>query len=120
MAEYLYQGVDRSGKKVSGKLDVPSEGDLRMALRSQGIRPTSISKPGVLNSDLGTLIKGQVRNVPIEQLVTFTRQLQVLIGSGIPLVQGLEILTDQSAVGNLKTILTEIKNKVSQGSYLWE
>lgn len=119
MPEYQYQGVDKTGKRVSGKVDAPNEGELRMTLRGLGIRPTSISKVGALNADLSTLLKGAV-HVPIEQLVTFTRQLQVLIGSGIPLVQGLEILTDQSSSVSLKNILSAVREKVSQGTYLWE
>jgi type IV pilus assembly protein PilC len=119
MAEFQYQGVNKEGKKVSGKLDVPSEGELRMALRAQGIRPTQIQKMGVMNSDISSLL-GKATSVPLEAVVTFTRQLQVLIGSGIPLVQGLEILTEQSAHAALKTIIQTVKDKVSQGSYLWE
>lgn len=122
MPEFQYQGVGKDGKKVSGKLEAQNEGDLRMMLRGQGIRPTSITKPGVLNQDLGAMFRGKIRSVPIEQLVTFTRQLQVLIGSGVPLIQGMEILTDPTSGGHagLISILTVIKEKVSQGSYFWE
>jgi type IV pilus assembly protein PilC len=120
MAEYLYQGVDRSGKKVNGKLDAPNEGELRMALRGQGIRPTNISKVGALNSNISTLLRGAIREVPLSELVTFTRQLQVLIGSGIPLVQGLEILTEQAGASTLRTIVLAVKERISQGAYLWE
>jgi type IV pilus assembly protein PilC len=120
MAEFAYQGVDRAGKKVSGKLEAASEGDLRMALRAQGVRPTRISRGG------GGIVAKAARSgttsggVPIDVLVTFTRQLQVLIGSGIPLVQGLEILIDQANNARMKAIITEIRDKVSSGSYLWQ
>jgi type IV pilus assembly protein PilC len=120
MAEFTYTGIDKTGKKVSGKFEAPHEGDLRMQLRQQGIRPTSISKAGSLNANISTLLGGGVRNVSLEALVTFTRQLQVLIGSGIPIVQGLEILTDQASSGTLKNIIMAVKEKISQGSYLWE
>lgn len=121
MAEYNYQGVDRTGKKVSGKLDAQNEGDLRMALRAQGVRPTSISKSGSIGiKALGPVVKGKGTRISITALVVFTRQLQVLIGSGIPLVQGLEILTEQAATAVFKGVISNIKDKVSQGSYLWE
>ena len=119
MAEFQYQGVDRAGKKVTGKLDAPSEGDLRMILRSQGVRPVRIGKVGVLNQDLGKLITGSATRVPMAQLVTFTRQLHVLISSGVPLVQALEVLIEQSGPA-LKNIVSVIKDKVSGGTYLWE
>lgn len=120
MAEFDYQGVNKAGKRVKGKIDAPNEGELRMILRSQGIRPLRISKAGVFNSDIATLLGGGLRNVPVEEVVTFTRQLQVLIASGIPLVQGLEILQGQLGASALKTIVLAVKEKISQGSYLWE
>lgn len=119
MADFQYQGVDRSGKKVSGNLSANSEGDLRMLLRNQGIRPTKITKAGALSKDLGSLVKG-VGSVPSDALVGFTRQLQILISSGIPLVQALDVLSEQAVNPNLKTIIGVVREKVSQGTYLWE
>lgn len=119
MPEFKFQGIDKAGKKVSGQIDVPHEGDLRMHLREQGIRPIKISKAGASTTVAGLFGQG-VLKVPIEALVIFTRQLQVLIGSGIPLVQGLEILLDQSSNVSLKIIIEAVREKISQGSYLWE
>lgn len=121
MPEYVYQGVDRSGKKISGKMDVPGEGDLRMALREMGIRPTRIQKSSTsLNSNFLNIFKGGLRNVPIEVLVIFTRQLQLLIGSGIPIVQGLEILSGQTEHSTMRSIIMALQEKIAQGSYMWE
>ena len=83
MPQFVYQGVDKAGKKVSGSIDAASEGEIRMTLRSQGIRPTKLGKAGALNSDIGQMIKGN-DTVGLDVLVVFTRQLQVLISSGIP------------------------------------
>lgn len=120
MPEFQYVGVDKAGKKAQGKLDAPSEGDLRMILRGQGIRPVRVSKVSAMNADLGKLLTGKDGSVPLGALVTFTRQLQVLISSGIPIVQGLEILCDQTTDKQLKSILFAVKEKVSSGSYFWE
>ncbi len=119
MPEFQYQGVDRAGKRVSGKLNSPSEGDLRMTLRGQGVRPVRISKVGALNVDLGQMLKA-TGGVSLASLLSFTRQLQVLLSSGIPVVQGLEVLADQSQERSLRSALQAIKERVSSGSYLWE
>ena len=120
MVEYEYLAVGKDGKKVKGKVDAPNEGELRMILRAQGIRPTRISKVNLVNMDLGRFLKGGIRSVPTEVLVTFTRQLQVLIGAGIPLVQGLDILGEQSTDTTMKDIIAAVRERVSQGGYLWE
>jgi type IV pilus assembly protein PilC len=120
MSQFQYQGVDKEGKKVSGTMEIGSEGDLRMALRSQGIRPVKIAKAGVMNADLGTILKGGGGTVPLEVTVTFTRQLQVLISSGVPIVQALEVLLEQTENKTLKGIINVLKEKVASGSYFWE
>ncbi|MCM0605134.1 MAG: type II secretion system F family protein [Xanthomonadaceae bacterium] len=117
--EFIYEGIDKAGKKIDGKIDAPTDGDARVALRQQGIRPTKLLKANALNMDLGTLFGGG-GTVTTENLVTMTRQLHVLITSGIPLVQGLEILADQSPKGTLKNILITVKEKVSGGMFFWE
>ncbi|MBI3534477.1 MAG: type II secretion system F family protein [Deltaproteobacteria bacterium] len=120
MPEFEYVGIDKSGKKTTGKFDAPSEGDLRVYLRSKGIRPMRIKKINAFKQDLGKIFRSSGRTMSLETLVSVTRQLHALITSGIPLVQGLEFLAEQAATTNIKTIITVMKEKVSQGSYLWE
>jgi type IV pilus assembly protein PilC len=121
MAEYLYQGVDKAGKKVQGKIDVPNENDLRMLLRGQGVRPTKITKVGALNADIGSLLRGgKASKVRTADLALFTRQLETLLGSGIPLVQALDVLEDQTVNPGLRRIISTSKSNVSQGAFLWE
>jgi len=119
MSEFVYSGVDKAGKKVNGKLDAPTEGDLRMTLRTMGVRPTKISKANALNQDLGNMFKS-ARGMSSEQLVAFTRQLQVLMSSGVPVVQALEVLSEQADVGAARDMVNAIREKVTGGSYLWE
>jgi type IV pilus assembly protein PilC len=119
MPEFQYQGVDRTGKKVTGVIQAQHEGELRVLLRSQGIRPTRVASVSLVHQDLGKLLSFGSQRVSSEKLVYFTRQLQVLIGSGIPIVQALDILHDQTSEP-LKSICKGIKSRVSEGSYLWE
>ncbi len=119
MAEYKYEGVDRTGKSVSGMLNAASEGDLRILLRKQGVRPTKIIREGAGAFNLGMLFNAGA-GMTFSELLIFSRQLQVLIGSGIPLVQALDVLGDQGSSRGYRTVCSKIKSKVSEGSYLWE
>lgn len=119
MAEFLYKGVDKKGKPTEGKLDAPSEGDVRMLLRNMGIRPTRITKPSMINSDIGSLLGGG-GTIKLDVLIQFTRQLQVMIGSGVPLVQSLTILGEQQDDKTLQQALKVIEEKVSSGTFFWE
>jgi type IV pilus assembly protein PilC len=125
MAEFIYRGVDRAGKKVDGKLDVASEGEVRMALRGLGVRPVSIKRSGTGGggSTHSFMMKGGKASnltVPIAVAVLFTRQLQLLISSGIPLVQAFEMLSDQTTHAGMRNAIIDIRERVSGGSYLWE
>ncbi len=121
MPEFNYVGIDRQGKKTTGKAEASNEGELRMLLRGQGIRPTRVSKAGVFDTDLGSLFTGgKIGKIPNDHLAVFTRQLHVLISSGIPLVQALEILGEQSSEPNLKRLIPIVKEQVSGGAFFWE
>ncbi|MDR3608034.1 MAG: type II secretion system F family protein [Oligoflexia bacterium] len=124
MADFTYRGVDRAGKKVEGKLDVSSEGELRMTLRGMGIRPVMIRRIGAMAGGGATASKkkgvGSKLSVPVKVSILFTRQLQLLISSGIPLVQALEMLTDQTTHVGMRAAISEIRERVSGGAYLWE
>jgi len=119
MAEFQYTGVDRSGAKVQGKLEAPNEGEARVILRGMGVRPTSLKKPSVLNQDIGSMM-GLQPTVKLQDLVVFIRQLQALISSGVPLVQSLDILGQQSIAAPLKSAVNTIKDRVSSGTFFWE
>lgn len=124
MSEWDYTGVNRSGQRVTGSVEASTEGELRMILRGQGVRPTRIGKKGALNSDIGALLRGffgsGMPRVSSASLANFTRQMQVLVSSGIPLVQAIEILADQTPDPGLRSIGLACKERVSQGSFLWE
>lgn len=123
MAEFFYVAADRSGKKIEGKAEAANEGELRMTLRGQGLRPISITKPGLAQADLGSMVRGLLGTsgtVKTDRLMNFIRQLQVMINSGVPLVQAIELFYEQESDPTLKGILAASKEKINSGSFLWE
>ena len=123
MAEFMFVAADRAGKKTEGKMEANNEGELRMALRNQGLRPIKISRANLAQVDIGTYLTdlfGGGGTVPTEKLMNFIRQLQTMLASGVPLVQALELFYDQESDPMLKRILGVSKDKISSGSFLWE
>ncbi|MBI3542295.1 MAG: type II secretion system F family protein [Deltaproteobacteria bacterium] len=117
MPQFSYVAVNKVGERVKGTVDAPNEGEVRVVLRAQGLRPVRINKPGALDFDLGSLTAGSVSD---DDVLLFTRQLSILISSGIPLVQGLEIIAGQIESIGMKRIVLSIKEKISGGTFLWE
>lgn len=114
MALYRYNAKDRSGKNVTGVSEVPDEKTLIQILRRQELVILSIKpekKREALN--FGSKFK---KKIPIGELVLFARQLATLIESGVPLVQGLEIMSEQAEKKEFKEIMLTVKKDVSTGS----
>ncbi|HOJ71409.1 MAG TPA: type II secretion system F family protein [Syntrophorhabdaceae bacterium] len=112
MPVYEWEGKTLKGETRKGTLKVDSEATLRANLRKDGI----------------ILLKAKAQKVPSKEkynpkkkikpmsVVIFTRQLSTMITSGLPLVQSLDILSNQMEDKDLKGIVREIKEKIETGS----
>jgi len=113
MALYFYHAFSKEGKKVSGFIDAPSLAQVKQQLSSQGMYPISItlSSQEQKQSWWRRLFGWRV---PVKQKILFTRQLAVLLRSGVPLLQSLELLSDY-VEGRLRTIVIAIKDEIKEG-----
>ena len=113
MPQFEWQGKTARGESRSGTLKADSEAILRATLRRDGIIITKVvEKKG------GEKVEKYNANKKIKPLavVLFTRQLATMITSGLPLVQSLDILSNQIEDKNLRGIVREIKAKIEGGS----
>lgn len=117
MALYFYQALSKDGKKVSGYVDASSTQTVREQLVSIGLFPTYIE----LSSGIHTPWYKRIfqRGVSLKDKIFFTKQLAVLLKSGIPLVQALELLTEQTS-GGLQKIVIELRDNIKEGKSLAE
>jgi general secretion pathway protein F len=117
---YAYKGVTREGKAAKGFLDADTQRIARSRLRRDGIVLTEISEQSSTTSVEATSgrsfeLRSFQRIAPLD-LALVTRQAATLIGSGIPLVQGLAALTEQAEAPKLKSVLGQVRDQVNQGA----
>jgi type IV pilus assembly protein PilC len=117
MPIFKYEGQKRNGEKIKGTVDLPNEGEVRIFLRQQGIRPSKIETESILNKDINLFGSGGVKDTEISVM---TRQLSTMIGSGVPLLQAFDILSQGEKNPALKKALINIQETISGGSPLWE
>lgn len=119
MALYFYQAFSRDGKKVSGTLDAPTELAVRDAIQKMGLYPIKIesAREGVGGTWLQRVGQFFARSVSLKDKILFTKQLAVLLKSGVPLLQALELLIEQFE-GRLRSILIDIKDGIKEGQSL--
>ena len=108
---FTWEGKDRKGTRVSGRSLAVNENALRADLRRQGISPLKVRKQG------GSGRKG--KPTP-EDIAVFSRQLATMLQSGIPLVQGLEIIGAGHDKPAVQRLVLDIKSSVEAGSTLHE
>ena len=114
MPVFTYKGKTLAGTLVSGELKTKNRAELERTLRSKKILVTSVStKPSQINLRIGTGIK----KVHISR---FTRQFATMIGAGLPMVQCLEILSQQMEAAELRRVIGEVKESVQAGTTLAE
>lgn len=114
MALYSYQAFSKAGARVSGTLDAVSTGAAREQLSKMGLFPIKIT---LATQEGGGFLSFFQRGVSIKDKILFTRQLAILLRSGIPLLQALELLVDQFS-GRLHRILVEVKDGIKEGQSL--
>ncbi len=120
MAVFQWQGIDASGKDVKGIRDADNPRLLRTLLRKEGILATAIEEEAAARTrtrreiDFGAFFQ----RVSVEDVALLTRQLATLLRSGVPLVEALSAIIEQYEQPKLRAALTQIRDKVNEGTSL--
>jgi type II secretory pathway component PulF len=119
MALYMYQAFSRDGKQVTGTLDAGSVQGVKEQLVRTGLLPIKIELVSAKTSTGGL---GFFKNlfgprVTLKDKIFFTKQLAVLLKAGVPLLDALELLIEQTEKG-LRTIIISLKDNVKEGRSL--
>jgi len=109
---FEYKGKTLAGAAVSGELKAKSKAELQRILRSNKILVTSINSR---SSQINLRLRRRIKKIHISR---FTRQFATMIGAGLPMVQCLEILSQQSESPELREIIDKVKQSVQSGSTL--
>jgi type II secretory pathway component PulF len=117
MPLYKYESYNRRGKKVTGTIDATSSQTAITLLRGQGLMPITVVETSQATSGKSGFARFFQKKVDIRTKIIFTKQFAVLLKSGVPLLQALELLTEQFE-GEFKHILTDIKDGVKAGESL--
>jgi general secretion pathway protein F len=123
MPVYEYRALDPSGRKASGVLDAESPASAAQRLRNSGLFPSEIRETSSgKGSGVGvSMHPGRLfSRVKASELAAATRQLSILIGSGVPLVGCLEVLVSQNPNHELKRVISQVKDRINEGGTLAE
>jgi len=114
MPKYQWKGKNRYGDIVEGTRIARTVDELSATLQREQITVIDISRRKA-EFRIPFL---QTQKVKLKELAVYSRQLSVLIDAELPLIQGLNILAEQTKNKYFKQVIKEIREDVEAGSSL--
>jgi general secretion pathway protein F len=111
MPIFRYSGFKSDGVNVSGAVEASGLSDAAAKIREEGIFPGEITEPLIRRR------KRMFRRTDETFLPNMTRQLSILLSSGVPLIDALQSLSAENR-GFYRDMLITIKEHVSGGAGL--
>ena len=108
---FSWEGKDSKGQKVKGESTGANIALVKASLRRQGIIPNKVRKKSKPLFAVGKSIKAG-------DIAIFSRQLATMMASGVPLVQGFEIIGRGHDNPRMQDLLITVKNDIEGGSNL--
>jgi len=114
MPVFNWKGTNRYGDEVNGERVAASAEELTRILQREQIKVASVAptKSGFRIPFL------KFERVKKKELAIFSRQMSVLIDAELPLIQGLNILAEQTRNAYFKRVIVEVRTDVEAGSSL--
>jgi type IV pilus assembly protein PilC len=107
---FLWEGMDKRGKKVKGQMLAGGLAMVNSQLRKQGITVIKVKKQSTLFNT--------AKRITEKDVTLFTRQLATMMKAGVPLLQSFEIVARGHSNPSMQRLLLEIKADIEKGSSL--
>jgi type IV pilus assembly protein PilC len=119
MADFKYTARDGSGKKVEGTIQSKTQDDAVNEIKKKGLSVMTIDAKAAASAGLfASLSKVSAKSarVSLNDILLFTRQLATMISAGIPLLECIEILSEQTDNQGFRAVLMEVVGDVRGGT----
>jgi type IV pilus assembly protein PilC len=113
-SDFIWEGMDKSRKKINGVIPARSEMVARTELRRQGYHVTKIKKKPK------PLFSPRIRAITPGDIAIFSRQLSTMLKAGVPLVQAFDIVGKGHDNPSMQVMLLSVKADVEGGDTLAE
>lgn len=111
---FVWEGTDKRGIKMKGEQPAKNANLLRAELRRQGIMPSVVKpKPKPLFGSAGS-------PVGAKDIAFFSRQMAIMMKSGVPIVSSLEIIGSGHKNPRMRKLVDSIRTDIEGGSSLYE
>ena len=123
MPVYHYKGYRNDGGAATGIIDAESPKVARVKLRKVGVFPTDMVEQGSATAGSATSTSGKsaagIGRSPAlstTDVAMMTRQLATLLVAGLPLVEALGVMVDQTEKKSVKSLMADIREEIRGGA----
>jgi type IV pilus assembly protein PilC len=117
MPVFIWEGTTRKNEVKKGEIEAADEVAVRGLLRRQGFKTLDVQKKPKDILEYLPFLQGGIKE---KSIVVFCRIFSTMINAGLPLIQCLDILSQQEENKAFKKIIKTIKDDVEGGSSLTE
>lgn len=107
---YVWEGVDKQGKKTKGEMEAAGVAYVNATLRRQGINPVKVQKRG------SSLFKARKKKITPKDVAVFTRQLATMLAAGIPVAQAFDIVGKGHENPGMQELILSVKADIESGT----
>lgn len=115
MPEYAYKVQDMSGKITRGVIEADNQSAVIDTLRGKGMYPIDVKEKNAFTKDIDF---SKFQRVSMRDIAVFCRQFATIIAAGIPVVNSLDILRQQTDNKKLRAIVSSAFEEVQKGRSL--
>jgi general secretion pathway protein F len=120
MAIFEYKALNDKGKKVSGIVEAETLNAAQAKLKQKNIFPISVksidAETSVRKGKQGFSFNISFSGIRVSDVSMWTRQLSVLISSGIPLAKAVSTLAALTKLRAFKKVLSQVQYSIEEGS----
>jgi type II secretory pathway component PulF len=122
MPQFSYKAINESGLNVSGTLEAESLDVANSLLASRGLIPTKVHAQTSGKGSALTISRFLERfdTVKTAELIMFTKQFRTLTRAGVPMMNLLQVLENQTESPRLKKIISVMRQDISEGASLYD
>ncbi len=114
MPIYNYVALKNNKDTVKGKVEAANHKEARAIIRKMSLLPTQIVED---TKGEGTkIVAKKIQKMSLQDKIDFTSTFQILVQSGIPVIEALMFLENDAAKAKLRNIAKELRRQIIAGS----
>lgn len=122
MAKYQYSALKNNNQIIKGEVDAATPREAREKIRLLGFVPTKIytEETNIVEKSEQRISEDniygkQVKRLSLQEKIMFTSELQVLLSAGIPVIEALQTIENNSPKWKIKAVCYNIRLGIISG-----